>query len=302
MSPGALSRPGAVAADIEGRLAVSDTGNHRVLVGHAVGPRLDVLHVVGSGEAGWRDGPFAEAAFREPRGLALSGDMLIVADRGNHAIRMVDLSAGHVGTMAGTGEPAVAGVEAGDPLDSALSSPWDVLLHEYDLYVAMAGTREVWRLDLKAGTLVPHAGPAGEGAGDGSGAPAPAPLALADDGARLYAVDAAVSGVRAIPFEEDAEPRGFGGPAAALEGPGGLAWGQGNHRLWVADTGHDRLMLLDPSTGALEAVDPFEADLARPSGLASAGHLVFVADTDHDRVLRVDQVDKRVVELEPGGA
>lgn len=291
-----LSRPGAVAADIEGRLAVADTGNHRVLVGHAVGPTLDVQHVVGSGEAGFEDGSFEEAAFNEPRGLALSGDMLIVADRGNHAIRMIDLDSGQVGTMAGTGRAGSGSVEEGEPLETALISPWDVLLNEYDLYVAMAGTGAVWRLDLKEGRLVAHADPATvPGDGAGRGPIRSRPMGLASDGERLFVVDGAVGTVRAIPFE-DGETRSFAGDG--LSRPAGIAWGQGNHRLWVADTGNDRLMLMDPGSGSLEAVDPFEAELSRPSGLASAGHLVYLADTENDRVVRVDQVDKRVVELE----
>jgi hypothetical protein len=44
-------------------------------------------------------------------------------------------------------------------------------------------------------------------------------------------------------------------------------------------------------------VEPFEAELDEPAGLASAGHLTFVADSNHHRILRVDQIDKRVVEL-----
>ncbi|MBW3660655.1 MAG: hypothetical protein KY397_03370, partial [Gemmatimonadetes bacterium] len=154
MTPAALRRPGAVAADIEGRLVVSDTGHHRVLIGHVVGNAFDVRHVVGSGEQGLRDGSFEEAAFDEPRGVTLSGDMLIVADRGNHSIRMIDLAARNVATMAGTGEPAAGPVAGGDPLESALRSPWDVLLNEYDLYIAMADARPIWRLDLKAGALM----------------------------------------------------------------------------------------------------------------------------------------------------
>jgi hypothetical protein len=36
-------------------------------------------------------------------------------------------------------------------------------------------------------------------------------------------------------------------------------------------------------------------------GLATAGHYMLVADTNHHRILRVDQIDKRVVELEVEG-
>ena len=41
--------------------------------------------------------------------------------------------------------------------------------------------------------------------------------------------------------------------------------------------------------------------LAEPMGLATAGHYMLVADTNNHRILRVDQIDKRVVELDVEG-
>ena len=293
---GGLRAPGCLAADIEGWLAVSDTGHDRVLVGRAVGSSFDVEHVVGRGEPGLADGSFEEAAFRDPQGLALSGDLLIVADRGNHAVRMIDLRSKEVHTMAGTGEPAAGGVQAGgDPLETPLHSPWDVLLRDNDLFVSLAGTGEVWRLDLRDRTLALHAPRT-----PGSEAREVTAMALATDGHSLYVADAAADSIRRIPFEPDAEVEALAGPGADqgdLRGPAGLAWGQGNHRLWIADSGHDRLRLLEPGSRQVETVEPFEVRLDGPTGLASAGHLLFVADTGHDRVLRVDQIDKRVTEL-----
>ncbi|HET6342150.1 MAG TPA: hypothetical protein VFG78_08195 [Gemmatimonadota bacterium] len=292
-----LRAPGCLAADIEGWLAVSDAGHDRVLVGRAVGSSFDVEHVVGRGEPGLADGSFEEAAFRDPRGLALSEDLLIVADRGNHAVRMIDLRSREVHTMAGTGEPPEGEIPGGgDPLATPLHSPWDVLLWDYDLFVTMAGTGEVWRLDLRDRTLSLHA-PRTQ---DGESREAKA-MALATDGHALYVADAAADSIRRIPFEPQGGEvemlAGSSGDHGDLRGPAGLAWGQGNHRLWIADSGHDRLRMLEPGTRNVETVEPFEARLDGPTGLASAGHLLFVADTGHDRVLRVDQIDKRVTEL-----
>ena len=199
--------------------------------------------------------------------------------------------------MAGTGERATAGALAGgDPLETPLHSPWDVLLWDYDLFVTMAGTGEVWRLDLKDRTLALHLPRTPGGGRDETTA-----MALATDGHALYVSDAATSTVRRTPFEPgggEAEiMAGPGDDQGDLGGPAGLAWGLGNHRLWVSDSAHDRLRMLDPASRTVETVEPFEARLDRPAGLASAGHLLFVADTGHDRVLRVDQVDKRVIEL-----
>jgi hypothetical protein len=296
---GGLKFPGNLAADIEGRLAVSDSGNHRVVFGHIVGNSFEVRKVIGGTEAGFADGSIDEAAFNEPQGLTLSGDMLIVADRGNHAVRMVDLASDEVATMAGTGELADHAIVAGNALESALRSPWDVLMWNYDLFIAMVGAHQIWRLDLKSGQLAPHAGSAAEHITDGSPETAALaqPMALATDGEQLFFADAESSGVRAVGFEPGSE-------VTTLVGTGsfaGLAWAQGVHQLWIADTYNHKLKTLEPASRAVEAVEPFEAQLDEPMGLASAGHMVYVADTNHHRILRVDQIDKRVIELELEG-
>lgn len=313
---GPLRYPGKVAADIEGRIAVSDTGHHRVLFGHMLGSSLEVRAVIGSGEPGFADGPLDQAKFRSPQGLSLAGDMLIVADRGNHAIRMVDLGTGQVATMAGTGRLGEGTVTAGDPLATDLCSPWDVLLHDYGLFIAMAGAHQIWRLDLREGRIAPHAGSGREDITDGSARAAALaqPMALATDGERLFFADAETSSVRVTSFEPDAEvttlvgtglfefgDRDGVGEEARLQHAAALAWGPGNHRLWIADTDNHKLKTLDPEARRVETVEPFEERLSEPMGLATAGHYMLVADTNHHRILRVDQIDKRVVELEVEG-
>ena len=313
---GALRYPGKLAADIEGRVAVSDTGHHRVVFGHALGNSLEVRAVVGSGAPGFADGSFEEAAFREPQGLALAGDMLIVADRGNHAIRMVDLASRTVATMAGTGRLGEGRSGPGDPLETALRSPWDVLLHDVGLFIAMAGAHQIWRLDLRAGRIGPHAGSGREDITDGSAQAAALaqPMGLATDGERLYFADAETSSVRVTSFESGGKvetlvgtglfefgDRDGEGDEVRLQHAAGLAWAPGNHRLWIADTYNHKLKTLDPATRRVETVEPFEEELSEPMGLAAAGHYMLVADTNHHRILRVDQIDKRVVELQVEG-
>ena len=57
--------------------------------------------------------------------LSSSGRYLYVADRANHAIRVVDLFQRTVDTLAGTGE-STHRVTPGVPLSTPLASPWDV--------------------------------------------------------------------------------------------------------------------------------------------------------------------------------
>jgi len=73
------------------------------------------------------NGPSAAAAFSSPQGLAIdaAGRFLYVADTGNHAIRRVDLEAGTVATLAGTGQQAASYPPSpGFGPITALSSPW----------------------------------------------------------------------------------------------------------------------------------------------------------------------------------
>lgn len=311
-----MSFPGRLAADLEGRLAVSDTDHHRVLWGRVVGRSLQVWTVFGRSDPGFQDGPPERAQFREPQGLALSGDMLIVADRGNHAIRLVDLGSGAVATMAGTGTPALGPLEAGHALGTALCSPWDVLLHDHHLFIAMDDAHQIWRLDLKGGHLAPHAGSGGGPiTDDSSDRAAPGqPMGLATDEEVLYFADAGSSSMRRVSFSPGVPVEILVGTGhfdrgdvdgvaeeVRLDHPAALAWGQGNHRLWIADTNNHKLKLLDPASRRVQTLEPFDAELQAPTGIASAGHQLYVADTGHHRILRVDQIDKRVTEIQLEG-
>ncbi|HVF41416.1 MAG TPA: thioredoxin-like domain-containing protein, partial [Pyrinomonadaceae bacterium] len=84
-----LAFPGKVLADERGdRLFIADSNHNRVVV-----TRLDgtFLYTIGSGARGRRDGPFQDASFDGPQGLALDGETLYVADTRNHLLRRADL-------------------------------------------------------------------------------------------------------------------------------------------------------------------------------------------------------------------
>lgn len=85
-----LSFPGKICMDNEGkRLAVADTGHHRILVINKEGI---VLKAIGGGEkneAGNADGTFSEARFHSPQGIVFENEVIFVADTENHTIRQV---------------------------------------------------------------------------------------------------------------------------------------------------------------------------------------------------------------------
>lgn len=81
-------------------LAVSDTGNSRILIIQEDGT---ILQQIGGSKTGFRDGSLQEAEFNNPQGLVFQNqDVLFVADTENHAIRKIDLKNNRVTTVAGT--------------------------------------------------------------------------------------------------------------------------------------------------------------------------------------------------------
>jgi DNA-binding beta-propeller fold protein YncE len=95
--------PRAFALLPDGRVLVVDQGNHRIRVLSA--DLQQVSTVAGDGEEGHRDGAAAQAQFSSPYGLALlPGGRVLVADRGNHRIRVLSADLQQVSTVAGDGE------------------------------------------------------------------------------------------------------------------------------------------------------------------------------------------------------
>jgi len=101
------------------------------------GKTLSLRHVAGSGEQGYSgDGGQARTArLAGPKGLAWWRNSLYVADTENHVIREIDLKAGTIRTVLGTGHRG-DGPEP-DPLQCALARPHGVLVDSRGvLYVA----------------------------------------------------------------------------------------------------------------------------------------------------------------------
>ncbi len=157
-----LRYPGKVFVDhAKDRVFVSDTGHHRVVAADKEGGA--VLVIAGNGQKGFKDGDVAEAQFDSPQGLCLlpDGNSLVVADTENHAIRLVDLIAGDVKTLYGTGKAGKDLEGGGNDHKQELSSPWDVCLGhspqrckeetgEFDtVFVAMAGCHQIWAFALE---------------------------------------------------------------------------------------------------------------------------------------------------------
>lgn len=305
-----LAAPGKIAVDGAGsRVAISDTLHHRVILTDAGGR---VIQTFGSGKPGLRDGPAGEAQLNAPQGLAFGEGILLVADTGNHAVRLLDLESGQVKTLAGTGRIGLLRRGEYDALRLDLRSPWDLALKGSDLYVAMAGSHQIWRLGLQDGKMRPYAGSRREGidAGPLDRASFSQPSGLALMGGDLFVADAEASAIRRIRMEE--------GEVENLVGKGLFEFGdrdgdlddaQLQHatgvalldadRLVIADTYNHKIKLLDLKerrvttllgTGASGARlgTIAETELNEPGGVAVLDGHILVADTNNHRILRLD--------------
>jgi sugar lactone lactonase YvrE len=105
---------------------------------YRIAPKTGTLHhLAGTGEQGYSGdgGPARLARLSGPKGLALAGRGLYVADTESHTIRRVDLDSGIITTVLGTGARG-DGPET-DPLQCKLSRPHGLFADaNKDLYVA----------------------------------------------------------------------------------------------------------------------------------------------------------------------
>jgi sugar lactone lactonase YvrE len=275
-----------------GGLAVADSGHHRLLLLDAAGK---LVRVVGSGLEGFSDGTAEVASFRSPQGLAERDGALYVADSGNHAVRRVDLLSGRVETLAGTGRKGEGAIQpAADARTASLRSPWDLTFLGDTLWIAMAGSHQLWKLDVRSGALSAGAGSGREGLDDGPLAEATfaQPSGLATDGHVIYVADSEASAIRRVDPAAgtvrtlvgeglfDAGLRDGSLARARFQHPQGLALDRGV--LWVADTFNGAVRRISLADGQVSTV---ARGLAQPGGLTVAAGRLVVADTDHHRLV-----------------
>jgi thiol-disulfide isomerase/thioredoxin/DNA-binding beta-propeller fold protein YncE len=220
-----LRFPGKVLAhEGSSRLFIADSNHNRIVVTDLDGK---LLETIGNGIAGNSDGNFTTAQFDHPQGMALRNNILYVADTENHLLRKVDLQNKSVMTIAGIGEqghnswPGLPDNDArfgiatklperfvGPPRKTEINSPWDLAIHGDALYIAMAGSHQIWKMPLNESEIGPWAGNGREHISDGELLPKrpyqqgysafAQPSGLASNGLQLFVADSEGSAVRAI--------------------------------------------------------------------------------------------------------
>lgn len=315
-----LAFPGKILADAKSdRLFIADSNHNRLIV-----TKLDgtLLETIGSGTRGATDGSFANASFYRPQGLALDGNSLYVADTENHLVRRVDLKAKTVETVAGTGQQARQYFRKGPARTIDLSSPWDLQLAGRQLYITMAGTHQIWKLDLDKLEVSTFAGSGREARQDGPLLEAgfAQPSGITSDGTRLYIADSESNIIRAINLTDETVETVVGGDLfdfgdvdgegddVRLQHPLGVV--SFDDKILIADTYNHKIKELDPKARTVKTFlgsgKPGQADgstssFYEPGGLTVANGKLYVADTNNHAVRVVDLKTKQTSTLNVKG-
>jgi YVTN family beta-propeller protein len=171
------------------------------------------------------------------------------------------------------------------------------------LYVAMAGTHQIWSVDIGTGKSRVHCGTGGEDIRDGENQTAllAQPMGITSAGDRLFFADAESSAIRWADSAEDGVTGtvvgtglfDFGdvdgnGDDVRLQHAQGLAF-RADGKLLVADSYNDCVKIIDTSARSSTA---WVRGLSEPSGIACTTTHAYVADTNAHRIA--------VIELESG--
>lgn len=311
-----LAFPGKVLADaLSDRLFIADSNHNRLVI-----TKLDgtLIETIGTGAPGAIDGAFDKATFYRPQGMALDGNGLYIADTENHLIRRVDLKSKTVQAVAGTGQQAREYFRQGPGRTIELSSPWDLQIVGRQLYITMAGTHQIWKMDLDKQEVSTFAGSGREARLDGPllDAGFAQPSGIASDGKQLFIADSESNIIRTIGLSNGAVETVVGGDLfdfgdvdgqgdeVRLQHPLGVV--AHNDKILIADTYNHRIKELDPKartvkafvgTGKAGQSDGAAPAFYEPGGLTVANGRLFIADTNNHAVRSVDLKTKQSATL-----
>jgi sugar lactone lactonase YvrE len=193
---GGLLTPTGVAVAPDGTVYIADGGARRI---RSVSTEGVLGTVAGTGDAGddGDGGPAAAARFERPVRLALLDGLLFVSDSASHRVRAVNLAAGTIDGVAGSGAPGFFG--DGGPAEAArLRSPVGLALADdgATLFVADRDNHRVRVVDRTSGVIQTFAGDGGtEFTGDGRAAGSTslaAPTAVSLRSGVLFVTDVAL--------------------------------------------------------------------------------------------------------------
>ena len=243
---GGLVEPHSIVIAPDGSYYLTDGGGlfggaHRIL--RYVPNNGSLVPLAGdfTGQRGTNDGPGFAARFFGPAGIALGRGGLVVADSGNHTIRLVTFT-GIVSTLAGA--PGQAGSANGSGSDARFNTPLGVAVDAAgNIYVADSKNNLIRKLD-PANNVTTYA----------TGFNQPNGVALGDNG-ELWVADTLNHQIKSIAPDQTVSIRAGTGQSGALDAfpfalnaqfsaPRGLWWMGPGAGLLVADSGNHALRRL----------------------------------------------------------
>lgn len=262
------------------------------------------------GGAGTSDGAGSVARFNAPRGVAVYGDTLYIADLDNHSIRKIDIPTKTVTTIAGYS--GVPGLDDGVGSAARFNAPEGIETDGAFLYIADTKNNAIRKIDISTGSVVTLAGKRGQGGStDGAGSDSlfSGPTALTLLGEFLYVTDTDNHTIRRVhkdtgdtvtiagtPYSKGSKDGT--GRDALFNFPVGIAT-DGTY-LFIADTFNHTIRLLDPRTGEVFTIAGIPGQAAYqdgplwaarfyyPYGLFVRGTELFVADLWNEVIRVID--------------
>lgn len=311
-----LSFPGKVLATSAG-LFIADSGHHRIIFSSLEG---EIIHIIGTGNRGLKDGNFQEVEFSAPQGMTYDTEnhILYIADTENHVLRKVDLQHQIVETIAGTGKQSqIIHPHGGFAIETALNSPWDLVKVSNFLFITMAGCHQIWQMNLTTNTINTYAGSGGEGCVDGNFQESAfaQPSGMTTNGKELFIADSEISSIRAVEIAENSKVRtvcgsgflfGFGdedGIGEDVRLQHCLDVEYFDDQLFVADTYNHKIKIVNLGNGECKTILSGEESwvFSEPSGLSFFGNFLYVCDTNNHVIRKVNLETLEVIIMEFAG-
>lgn len=315
-----LSYPGKLSFSPDGEsIAISDSNHNRIVIVDLDGK---IKQIIGKGNRGFKDGSFEEALFFRPQGVFWYNNSIYVADTENHLLREIDLTHNKVETLAGTGKQGYWRQGGGDGRSTPLNSPWDVAYKDGKIYIAMAGSHQIWLYDINSKKVRQFAGSGYENIMDADNLfdaqfSQPSGLSLYEN--YLYVADSEVSAVRRIDLEKKTVRTLVGAglfifghqdghvSEALLQHPLGIHADDSN--VFVADTYNHAIRLINissqqvstlagkPDMKTICRIDDPSCDtlgLFEPSDVKLYNDKLYIADTNN-HLVRIFDLEKKIL-------
>ena len=307
--------PWAIVSDANGNAYVADTDNN--LIRKVVLATGVVSTVAGDGVLGSDDGAATTASFNFPSGLAfVNPTTLAIADSFNRKIRLLNLSASTVSTLAGSGSFGMtdgvgASAEFGTPYDIASDGSGNLYVADGGVHLGTnLGTNSIRKINVVTAEVSTVAGTGSYGVANGPTATAEfrQPHGLAVAGNYVYVADRQNNTIRRIDLvARTVQDFAGSGIAGFRDGPAVDAQFDAPHRvivdgnrLLVADTNNNRIRAIDLQTNMVSTLSgsgaaglssgtASTAQYWSPTGIAvdSSGYLL-VADTFNHSIRAVE--------------